>query len=166
MDWRPRLHNREGPGCRLRPSRRVTPATGLTPEVPASSAEPQQFTVVVSLIGIGVAYLFYVQDRSLPRRLGESASGVYELLRNAYYIDDLYDWITRYLVLNGICWLAQAFDTYVVDGIVNGVASLITDLGSGVRRIETGQVQSYMIGFFGGVAVLAVLAFVLLNVAR
>ena len=69
-------------------------------------------------------------------------------------------------MLNGICWLAQAFDTYVIDGIVNGVANLITGLGNGVRRIETGQVQSYMIGFFGGVAVLAVLAFVLLNVAR
>jgi hypothetical protein len=35
-----------------------------------------------------------------------------------------------------------------------------------VRRVETGQVQSYMIGFFGGVAVLAVLALVLINVVK
>jgi NADH:ubiquinone oxidoreductase subunit 5 (subunit L)/multisubunit Na+/H+ antiporter MnhA subunit len=101
----------------------------------------------------------FVQSRPVLRT-------VHRILYNRYYIDNLYDWITKYVVLNGICWLAQAFDTYVIDGIVNGVASLITGLGSGMRRVETGKVQSYMIGFFGGVAVLAILAFVLINVVK
>jgi NADH-quinone oxidoreductase subunit L len=34
-------------------------------------------------------------------------------------------------------------------------------LGGGLRRLETGRVQSYMIGFFGGLAILSVLVFVL-----
>jgi predicted nucleic acid-binding Zn ribbon protein len=34
--------------------------------------------------------------------------------------------------------------------------------GRDLRRAETGRVQSYMIGFFGGVALLAVLVFVLI----
>jgi NADH-quinone oxidoreductase subunit L len=126
--------------------------------------------VAVSLAGLVVAYAIYarveltkieafVQSRPVLRT-------VHRILYNRYYIDNLYDWITKYVVLNGICWLAQAFDTYVIDGIVNGVASLITGLGSGMRRVETGKVQSYMIGFFGGVAVLAILAFVLINVVK
>jgi NADH-quinone oxidoreductase subunit L len=61
----------------------------------------------------------------------------------------------------GVAYLAQLFDAYVVDGIVNGAAWLINGFGNGLRRIETGRVQSYMIGFFGGLAVLTVLAFVL-----
>ena len=126
--------------------------------------------VAISLAGFIVAYAIYarveltkieafVQSRPVLRT-------VHRILYNRYYIDDLYDWITEYIVLKGICWLAQAFDTYVVDGLVNGVASLITDIGNGARRIETGKVQSYMIGFFGGVAVLAILAFVLINAMR
>ena len=126
--------------------------------------------VAISLAGFIVAYAIYarvelakieafVQSRPVLRTM-------HRILYNRYYIDDLYDWITEYIVLKGICWLAQAFDTYVVDGLVNGVASLITDIGNGARRIETGKVQSYMIGFFGGVAVLAILAFVLINAVR
>jgi NADH-quinone oxidoreductase subunit L len=70
--------------------------------------------------------------------------------------------LIRYVVL-GISHIEQAFDTYVIDGIVNGIARLITGIGGGVRRVETGRVQTYMVGFFGGVAILAVLVFVLVT---
>lgn len=126
--------------------------------------------VAVSLVGLIVAYAIYarveltkiesfVQSRPFLRTL-------HGILYNRYYIDTFYDWIVKYLVLNGICRLAQLFDTYVIDGLVNGVANLITGFGSGMRRIETGHVQSYMIGFFGGVAVLALVAFVLIDVIK
>jgi proton-translocating NADH-quinone oxidoreductase chain L len=123
--------------------------------------------VVVSLLGLAVAYGLYarvefakidafVQGSPLLRSL-------HRFLYNRYYIDDLYAWLTRYVFL-GIASLAQLFDAYVVDGIVNGAAWLINGFGNGLRRIETGRVQSYMIGFFGGLALLSVLAFVLIVV--
>jgi hypothetical protein len=37
------------------------------------------------------------------------------------------------------------------------VARLVTTAGRDLRYTETGRVQSYMIGFFGGVVVLAVI---------
>ena len=124
--------------------------------------------VAVSLVGLLVAYGLYarveiakidafVQNRVVLR-------SVHRFLYNRYYIDDLYDWLTKYVFL-GIAYLAQLFDTYVVDGTVNGAAWLINRLGGGLRRVETGRVQSYMIGFFGGLAILGVLVFVLV-VAR
>ncbi|MBE3561083.1 MAG: NADH-quinone oxidoreductase subunit L [Ktedonobacteraceae bacterium] len=120
--------------------------------------------VVVSLAGLVVAYAIYarvelakihetVQNNALLRVL-------HRILYNRYYIDTLYDWIVRYIVL-GVSYLAQAFDAYIVDGIVNGVAWLVTGLGDETRRVETGRVQAYMIGFFGGIAVLAVVVFML-----
>ena len=120
--------------------------------------------VVVAFIGLGVAYSLYarielakidvfVQSRPVLRVL-------HRFLYNRYYIDDLYNWLTTYVFL-GIAYLAQLFDTYVVDGTVNGVAWLMNGFGGGLRRVETGRVQSYMIGFFGGLAVLGVLVFVL-----
>ncbi len=125
--------------------------------------------VGASLIGLGVAYVLYC--RVAPARLHATVENnallrwLHRLLYNRYYVDDLYDWIVKYIVL-GLSHVIQAFDTYVVDGIVNGVAYLVTFFGSDLRRVETGRVQSYMIGFFGGAAVLIVVVIVLVSFVR
>ncbi len=120
--------------------------------------------VAVALIGLIWAYILYtrfelarindyVQNRAVLRVL-------HRILLRKYYIDDLYNLLIRYVVL-GLSHIEQAFDTYIVDGLVNGTARLVTTIGRDVRRVETGRVQAYMIGFFGGVAILAILVFAL-----
>jgi proton-translocating NADH-quinone oxidoreductase chain L len=120
--------------------------------------------VVVSLAGLVVAYGLYarIEFSSIDAFVQRNAvlRFLHRLLFNRYYVDDFYKWLTDNIFL-GIASLAQLFDAYVVDGVVNGVAWLVTGFGGGLRRLETGRVQSYMIGFFGGVAILAVLVFVL-----
>ncbi len=122
--------------------------------------------VVVTLIGFGVAYAIYahvelakisafVQGNAVLRTL-------HRILLHKFYIDEFYDLLIRYVVL-GISHIEQAFDTYVIDGIVNGVASLVTLFGRDARHVETGKVQSYMVGFFGGVVVLAAVVIVLVT---
>jgi NADH-quinone oxidoreductase subunit L len=144
----------------------------VNPSLPAASlsigtllAAPDTWIgVAISFVGLIVAYVMYcrvpaarlnavVQNNGLLRFL-------HNLLYNRYYLDTLYALFVRYIIL-GISHIEQAFDTYVVDGIVNGVARLVTLIGGGVRHVETGRVQSYMVGFFGGVAVLAIVVFVL-----
>jgi NADH:ubiquinone oxidoreductase subunit 5 (subunit L)/multisubunit Na+/H+ antiporter MnhA subunit len=125
--------------------------------------------VLVSFIGLGWAFVLYtrfdlatinnvVQNNAVLRFL-------YYLTLRKFYIDDLYDLLIRYVVF-GVCHIAAAFDTYVVDGIVNGVAAAVTDFGRGVRHVETGKVQTYMVGFFGGVAILAILVFALVTFVK
>jgi NADH:ubiquinone oxidoreductase subunit 5 (subunit L)/multisubunit Na+/H+ antiporter MnhA subunit len=125
--------------------------------------------VAVSLIGLGWAFYLYGQvDQAKINAVVEgnvALRTLHRILYNRYYVDTLYDWLIRYVVL-GISHIEQAFDTYIVDGIVNGVARVIMTLGSDVRRVETGRVQSYMIGFFGGVAVLGILVFVLVTYVK
>jgi NADH-quinone oxidoreductase subunit L len=116
--------------------------------------------VIVAFIGLGWAWFLYarydlatihnfVENRPLLRFL-------YRLTLRKFYFDDLYALLVRYVVL-GISHVEYAFDAYVIDGIVNGVARLVTTAGRDLRYTETGRVQSYMIGFFGGVVVLAVI---------
>ena len=125
--------------------------------------------VAVSVIGLLWAYVLYC--RVAPARLQAIVENnallrtLHRILYNRYYIDTLYDWIVRYIVL-GLAHVAQAFDAYVVDGIVNGVASLVTFFGRDIRQVETGRVQSYMIGFFGGAAVLTVIVIVLVTFVK
>jgi proton-translocating NADH-quinone oxidoreductase chain L len=125
--------------------------------------------VIVSLLGFAWAYTLYtrfefakigeyVQNRAVLRVL-------HRILLRKYYVDELYDLFIRYGVL-GLSHVEQAFDDYVVDGLVNGVARLTTTFGRDLRHVETGRVQSYMVGFFGGVAVLAAIVIVLVNVLK
>ncbi|MGI9062060.1 MAG: NADH-quinone oxidoreductase subunit L [Ktedonobacteraceae bacterium] len=125
--------------------------------------------VIVSLLGFAWAYTLYtrfefakiseyVQNRAVLRVL-------HRILLRKYYVDELYDLFIRYGVL-GLSHAEQAFDDYIVDGLVNGVARLVTTFGRDLRHVETGRVQSYMVGFFGGVAVLAAIVIVLVNVLK
>ncbi len=125
--------------------------------------------VAVSFAGLTWAYYLYcriepaklqavVQSNALLRTL-------HRILYNRYYVDEFYDLLIRYVVL-GLSHVEQAFDTYVIDGVVNGAARLVTLFGRDLRQTETGRVQSYMIGFFGGVVVLAVIVFVLVTFTK
>ncbi len=125
--------------------------------------------VVTSFVGLGWAYYLYtrVEAAQLQRVVENNAilRVLHRILYNRYYIDTFYDWLIRYVVL-GFSHVEQAFDTYVVDGIVNGAARLVTFLGRDIRYTETGRVQSYMIGFFGGIVVLAAVVFVLVTYVK
>ncbi|HTI14975.1 MAG TPA: NADH-quinone oxidoreductase subunit L [Dictyobacter sp.] len=121
--------------------------------------------VAVAFIGGGVAYAMYCyvgyERVTIAVKNSPLLSFMHRVLYNRYYIDTLYDLIVRYVIF-GISNIEQAFDAHVVDGIVNGVARVVTLLGSSARRIETGRVQSYMIGFYSGIVVLALIVFVLI----
>jgi NADH-quinone oxidoreductase subunit L len=125
--------------------------------------------IATALVGLGVAYYMYARVDGAKLHAAVEKNAVlrilHRILYNRYYIDTLYDWIVRYIVL-GLSHIEQAFDAYVVDGIVNGVARLIIFFGRDIRYTETGRVQSYMIGFFGGVAVLAAVVFVLVTYVK
>ena len=125
--------------------------------------------VVVSLAGFAWAYTLYtrfefarisayVQSHAVLRTL-------HRILLRKYYVDEFYDLLIRYGVL-GLSHIEQAFDTYVIDGLVNGTAQFVLTLGRDVRHIETGRVQTYMVSIFGGVAVLAAVVFVLVTVVK
>jgi hypothetical protein len=53
-----------------------------------------------------------------------------------------------------------------VDGLVNGAAQVITLFGRDLRHTETGRVQTYMVGFFGGVVVLAIVVIALITFVK
>jgi NADH:ubiquinone oxidoreductase subunit 5 (subunit L)/multisubunit Na+/H+ antiporter MnhA subunit len=125
--------------------------------------------VGIAVVGIGWAWNLYA--RVGMERVSEVVESnavlrfLHRLTLRKFYLDDLYYWLTKYVFL-GIAHIAAAFDSTIVDGIVNGVADLVNGLGRGLRHTETGKVQSYMYGFFGGVATLVIVVFVLFAFAQ
>ncbi|HEX7078009.1 MAG TPA: NADH-quinone oxidoreductase subunit L, partial [Candidatus Eisenbacteria bacterium] len=78
-------------------------------------------SLVVALAGIFVAHRFYVADPALPRRLGERARGLYQLLWHKYWVDEIYDARIVQPIKRGSIRLREQFDAAVIDGAVNGV---------------------------------------------
>ncbi|MDZ7373667.1 MAG: NADH-quinone oxidoreductase subunit L [candidate division KSB1 bacterium] len=112
-------------------------------------------SVAVALAGIAVAHLFYVRDPGRPERLAKRLSVVYRVLYNKYYVDEIYDALVvqpLYRLSHTVLW--KFFDVGIVDGTVNGIASVVGRMGQRLRRIQTGQVQNYALGLLVGVVLI------------
>ena len=115
-------------------------------------------SVAVGLIGLAAAYVMYVQRPELPGRITSSIGGLYTLVYNKYYVDEIYDaaFVRTTLALAYGLW--RWFDVAVVDGIVNGSAALVAANARAWRRLQTGNVQHYAASLlFGAVVVLGYL---------
>jgi NADH-quinone oxidoreductase subunit L len=116
-------------------------------------------SLAVALMGIFVAYRFYVADPAIPKRLAEQARGVYTTLLNKYWVDEAYESSIVQPIYRGSVKLWQDFDAAVIDNAVNGVGRLIQG-GSGLlRQAQVGYVQVYaLVLTLGAVVVIGYLA--------
>ena len=113
-------------------------------------------SVGISLIGISIAILMYLQQKIDPSAIAAKIPFFYRLSKNKWYIDEIYD----ELFVKGSRRLARQVlevDSKVVDGVVNlaGLATLLT--GEGLKYLENGRAQFYALIIF--VAVLGLVIF-------
>jgi NADH-quinone oxidoreductase subunit L len=113
-------------------------------------------SVVIALIGIGIAYLFYVKNPAIPKMLAEKWKGLYKLVFNKYYVDELYEILFINSLKNLGTGLWKGFDEFVIDGAINGTAYLIGWISGRLRKIQTGVVQNYAFSMIiGGIVLVA-----------
>jgi len=116
-------------------------------------------SLAVALVGILVAYRFYVASPETPRRLAEKARGLYRLVSNKYFVDEAYEATVIQPVYRGSVKLWHDFDEAVIDGAVNGVGSQIERGSAFLRSVQTGYVQFYaLLLTLGAVVVVGYLA--------
>ena len=117
-------------------------------------------SIVLALAGIGVAGAIYHAGTPRPEAIRRRAGPLHTLIERKYFMDDVAEtFVVRRVLLRGFGGIAEAFDTYVVDGIVNGVGRATRRIGDAARRTEAGQLQAYTSVFFVGllIAVIALL---------
>ena len=148
-------------------------------------------STVLAVAGLFAAYAYYEKNLG-PHGLvarNRLARGGYTFLENKYYLDHLYTDIiaadTKGPVARAAYWFNQnvidgivdgtatvfrkasgvvyrGVDQFVVDGIVNGSGTASEASGQLLRRLQTGKVQQYGAILFAGATVLAgVFVFVL-----
>jgi NADH-quinone oxidoreductase subunit L len=100
--------------------------------------------VIVALIGLLVAWWFYIRRPDLPKKLAESLRGLYTLLLHKYYVDEIY----AALIIRPLLWFStnvlwHVVDEGVIDGTVNGVARVAREGGEQARELQSGNARSY-----------------------
>ncbi len=111
---------------------------------------------LVSLAGIFLAYLIYGKGSMARDWLtGESSVG-YDILKNKYYIDEIYG-VTILPLTKGIAFVLQGIEKFVIEGIAQGIVMIVRGISSFGSRMQNGQVQVYGAVTFVGLAVLLVI---------
>ena len=108
---------------------------------------------VMMVIGLVVAWMFYIRRPYLPVELANQHRGLYQFLLNKWYFDELYDVI----FVRPAKWLGYTLwkkgDGFVIDGFgPNGVAARVLDVTRNVVRIQTGFLYHYAFVMLIGVA--------------
>ena len=108
---------------------------------------------LIAIAGLAIAW-------QLWRSTAEQPSLEPEVLRRAWFIDDVYDFLIGRPSI-ALAKAASVFDRRVIDGAVVGTASAVRRAASGLRKVQTGFVRQYALGIVVGAVVL--LAFMLVR---
>ena len=120
----------------------------LEPVFPSTEGAHETTLVFVSvalgLFGIALAGWFYVLRPGLADRVAESLNGLYRLVYNKYFVDEVYWAAVVRPVVNGsrtVLW--RGMDAGVIDGMVNGIGGRARDAGRALRLLQSGNIRSY-----------------------
>jgi NADH-quinone oxidoreductase subunit L len=134
---------------------------GALPEFSEAAIHHAEFNWAIAIIstglalaGIGLAYAIYEAKTISAESLQKMWGPVYGLVARKYYMDDLVeDVIVRHGWYGGVCRISLWFDENIIDGVVNGAASVSRRAGDGLRWVQSGSVQAYgTVGFAGLIA--------------
>ena len=109
------------------------------------------FMVISSIVGLaGIAFAWSRYRERTPS--DEPTNALHKLLANKYYVDEVYNALIVQPIKNGSHYLLwRIVDNGIIDGIVNGVGSIIRFIGGTLRRLQTGLVQAYIVSMVLGI---------------
>jgi NADH-quinone oxidoreductase subunit L len=111
--------------------------------------------VVITLIGIWMAYRFYVQKPHLPAETANAFEGLHKLFYNKWFFDEAYD----FLFVRPAQWLARTFwkrgDVGIIDRFgPDGISAMAKRAAEAASRLQTGYVYHYAFAMLIGVVAL------------
>jgi NADH-quinone oxidoreductase subunit L len=108
---------------------------------------------VISVAGIGIAYLAYVARPELPGKLEARLRPLHTFLYNKWYFDEAIDLLIVRPALAVGRFANSVFERFVVDGVVTGTQGTVRGGTAFVRAVQNGFVRSYalllLVGFAG-----------------
>jgi NADH-quinone oxidoreductase subunit L len=114
-------------------------------------------SVLIALIGIGLATVLYRKKTEIPEKTAIALGGLYKAAYNKFYIDEVYLFITKKIIFNYVSRPVAWFDRHIVDGTMNGIAYVTNVASDRIKGFQSGQLQQYALAFVSGAIGLALL---------
>jgi len=141
-------------------------------------------SIGMAALGIGLAILMYLKKVLSAETWGNRAGFMYDWSLNKYYFDENYD---KYLyqptlrLANKIAWIDwELYDKYFINGfgrvtnwasrvtgkfdydvidqiLVDGFGRIADNLGSILKKVQTGKLQNYLLYVTAGVIILMII---------
>jgi NADH-quinone oxidoreductase subunit L len=86
----------------------------------------------------------YIAKPGMADALVGSMKGLYTLVYNKYFVDEIYGAAVVKPVVNGsreVLW--KGVDVGVIDGAANGVGARARNIGGVLRLLQSGDIRSY-----------------------
>jgi NADH-quinone oxidoreductase subunit L len=113
--------------------------------------------VLIGLLGIGIAWIMYRKETSIPDKIAASLRFGYKWAYNKFYFDELYLFVTKKIIFRYISAPVAWFDRKIVDGTMNLMAEVAHHVSYRIREFQSGQLQKYAFVFVSGAIFLALL---------
>lgn len=118
-------------------------------------------SVLIAVLGIVVATIFYRKETTLPDRIAASLGYAYKWAYHKFYMDELYMFMTKKIIFNCISRPIAWFDRHIVDGFMDLLATVTNSVSYHIRGFQSGKIQQYAFVFIAS-ALILVLIFVIL----
>ncbi len=120
-----------------------------------ASGSALPFMVISSIVGLAGIGLAYVRYRDRAPQMAEPTNPLHKLLIHKYYVDETYNAVFVQPIKGVSHYLFwKIMDVGIIDGIVNAVAFLTRGIGGLIRRLQTGEVPSYVMSMLVGIIII------------
>jgi NADH-quinone oxidoreductase subunit L len=114
-------------------------------------------STAAGVMGIALAWLMYVAKPGMADSFAASMRGLYTLVYNKYFVDEIYGAaVVNPLVGGSRAVLWKGVDVGLIDGAANGVGARARNIGSVLRLMQSGNIRSYATWVLFGSVVLIV----------
>jgi NADH-quinone oxidoreductase subunit L len=134
----------------------VLPSTPLAPAREGLEPLFDLIAAVVSLVGLYLAYLFYLRSPQLAANLARSPLG--STLARFWKSGWGFDWLYDRVFVRPVVWFAHVNKNDFVDAIFRGIAALNAWLNRVLSTTETGHLRWYAASIVGGAIIIVAIA--------
>jgi NADH-quinone oxidoreductase subunit L len=110
-------------------------------------------SVVLAVSGFLLARHWYARPAPLPEVPAERVPGLWKVLRQKYYFDEVYFLFISNPLRNASKWLYRAFDVAGIDAVVHGTGETTLWAAEHAGRLQRGHVGGYALALSAGAVV-------------
>lgn len=119
-------------------------------------------SIAVAIIGISIAAVMYYKKNDLSDKFVTKFQGLYTGAVHRFYFDEIWLFVTRKIIFNGISKPIAWFDRHIIDAFMDGLSFVTNAASNKIKGFQSGRIQQYALAYLVGTLVfVAIFAFCL-----